>query len=85
METREALDGRPLLFFADFALVNWVRVKNAHSGERRWCSSLPESVEAKHGRRSLKTYKGLSFGSHPSKPKLQYGHLTKSSLSGVGQ
>jgi len=46
---------------------------------------FPKSVEAMYGRRSLKTYKGLSFGSHPSRLKLQYGHLTKSSLSGIGQ
>jgi hypothetical protein len=38
-----------------------------------------------NGRSEQGTNNGLSFGSQPSRPRLQYGQVTKSSLSGVGQ
>lgn len=47
-----------------------------------WHELVSEAVN-EEVRRS--TYNGLSFGSQPSRPRLQYGQVTKSSLSGVGQ
>ena len=83
VDRRNVLEARPFFDRPAFGLMDAYSVKKEQSGDRRWCSSL-DTIRERFCDTSI-TYKGLSLGSHPSRLRLQYEHLTKSSLSRVGQ